>query len=67
MSMTLGEVFPAELDRVRQVQAEYVKIGPVGAMHVMYIGALVRQAELAWATQDAVDMLRLLERLKAVE
>ena len=63
--MSLGEEFPKELSRVRQLVAEYRSL-PDGAG---YLGASImelalKRADQASASGDVVEMIRSYEELK---
>ena len=65
--MTLGDAFPQELDRVREILAEYIHIGASGRFGATWIGELVHEAEDAMRQGDAVEMLRLYAKLQKVK
>lgn len=61
---SLGERFPAEQERVRELLREYESIGAAGAFGAAMIRDVLRRAELAAASGDVLAMLRSFEELK---
>ena len=64
---TLGNAFPEELKRVRDIHAEYVGLGINGRFGAIWIGELLEQAESVYLSGDTVEMVRLYTMLKAVQ
>lgn len=67
MSQTLGDIFPVEVERVRDLVQAYREIGPAGRFALSQIEPLLRKAEQANREQDAVAMIRLLKQLQECE
>ena len=67
MSHTLGDRFPAELERVRTLLQDYRDLGGVGVFGVTMIEAVLTPAEKAWAEQDTVAMIRLYPKLQGCQ
>ena len=65
--MTLGELFPQELARVRAVRDAYRALGPGGACALAHIEPVIAEAEQALAAQDAVAMIQVQRRLAAID
>lgn len=64
---SLGEEYPKEQARVRQVLGFYKEISPAGWFGVAMIEATLRQADEAAASGDVVAMARAFEEMKAVK
>ena len=64
---TLGDAFPKEQARVREILGYYQALGPAGAFGAGWIQELLRLADRAALEQDTVAMLALYPQLKAVE
>lgn len=64
---TLGDVFPAEIERVKELAEEYRAIGPAGAFGFAHISHVVTAAERAWAERDTIAMVRLYPQLQNCE
>lgn len=64
---TLGDAFPREVERVRELAGMYRSI-PTGVFALkMFIEPLLKQAEEAMRQADTVAMIRLLPQLKELE
>ncbi len=59
MKESLGEAFPREIARVKEVLGYYREIGPAGAWAVGEIARDLQVAEIAWTEQDTVAMIRM--------
>lgn len=66
-STTVGEDFPKQQARVREVLSQYHAIGPNGAFGAMMIEADLRAADEALASGDVVRILRAYQTLKEIE
>jgi hypothetical protein len=64
---TLGDAFPKEIARNRELLKQYQEIGPSGIFGYTMILRDVEAAEKAWAEQDTVAMVRLYPILKEHE
>ncbi len=64
VSRSLGEVFPEEIERCKELQVAYKEIGPAGQFGLAAITDLIKQAEKANKDQDVVAMLRLYPELQ---
>lgn len=65
--MTLGEAFPLEIDRVRELLRAYENLGPAGTFGAMMIGDVLRRAEKARDEHDDAAMVRLLPELEGCQ
>lgn len=61
---SLGEAFPLEQQRVRELIPLYQEIGPAGAFGLLMINQALTRAEQAAASGDVIAMLRSYEELK---
>jgi hypothetical protein len=64
---TLGDDFPKELARVREVLGYYKEIGPAGAFGAAMIEAALQRADQAAISGDVVAMIRSYQELKGIE
>lgn len=64
---TLGDDFPKQQARVREVLGYYKEIGPAGAFGAAMIEATLRRADEAAISGDVVAMLRVYQELKEIE
>jgi hypothetical protein len=64
---TLGDRFPAEQARVRELLGEYKALGSVGAFGALMIEQVLRRADSAAVSGDVVAMLRSYEEMKGCE
>lgn len=64
---SLGEAFPIEQARVRELLVEYRRLGPTGVFGATMIDAALRRADAAVMSGDVVAMIRSFEELKACE
>lgn len=62
--VSLGEAFPLEQQRVRELIPLYQAIGPAGSFGLWAINQALARAERAAASGDVVAMLRSYEELK---
>jgi len=64
---TLGDAFPKELARVREVLAAYKEIGPSGVFGATMIEATLRRADRAMMESDLSAMIAIYKELKEIE
>lgn len=64
---SIGEEFPKEQARVREVLASYKAIGPPGAFGAAMIEIILREADQAMASGDLVAMLKAFHKMRGVE
>lgn len=63
---SVGEQFPREQARCREVLGHYKEIGPVGAFGAAMIEATLREADAAMASGDVVRIVRAFAAMKEV-
>jgi hypothetical protein len=61
---SVGEEFPKEQARVRELLTEYKAIGPAGTFGAMMIEQTLKRADEAMASGDIVAIVRSFEELK---
>ena len=61
---TLGDEFPKEQARVRELLADYKSIGQSGIFAATIIEGVLAQADRAAISGDLVEMLKAYKRLK---
>ena len=64
---TLGDTYPQEQARCRELLAQYRAIGPNGFFGYAIISDLLQRADRAAIAQDLPAMLRCYEEMKACE
>ena len=64
---TLGDDFPREQARVREILGYYKEIGPAGAFGAAMIEATLREADAAAISGDVVAMIRAYQSMKEVQ
>ena len=64
---SLGEMFPVEQARCREVLAIYKSLGSVGAFGAAMIEDVLRRADKAAVEQDTVAMVRIYQEMCDVE
>jgi len=64
---SLGEEYPKEQARVREVLGVYKEIGPAGAFGAMDIEQTLREADEAALSGDLPRMIAAFEEMKLVE
>ena len=64
---SLGEEFPREQARVREVLGYYKEIGPAGSFGAMMIEDVLRRADKAAIEGDVIAMIRIYQEMKGVE
>ena len=65
--MTLGEAFPLEQQRCRELVQEYLGIGPAGTFGAAAISAVLAKAEQAAASGDLVAIVAAYQAMKGCE
>jgi len=61
---TLGDAYPQEQERCRELLAAYKEIGPAGAFGHAMISDVLRRADRAAMEQDLVAMIRIYQEMK---
>jgi hypothetical protein len=61
---TVGDEFPKEQARVRELLEEYINIGPAGTFGALMIRQVLARAEQAMASGDIVAILQSFDELK---
>ncbi len=64
---TVGEDFPKQQARVREVLGLYRDIGPNGMFGAMMIEKTLQEADEAQASGNIIEILRSYEALKEIE
>ena len=64
---SVGEEFPKEQARVRELLSAYKSIGPQGAFGAMMIGQVLARAEKAAISGNLPNIIRAYEELKGCE
>lgn len=64
---TVGDDFPRQQARVREILGLYRQIGPAGAFGAAMIEQTLRRADAAIASGDIVAILRSYEELREVK
>lgn len=64
---SLGEEYPKEQQRCREILAVYEKLGPVGQFGAIHIKKTLRKADEAAVSGDVVAMLQMFEEMKAIK
>lgn len=67
MSRTLGELYPLEQERVRNILGHYKEIGPAGVFGAAMIENVLRRADKAAIEQDLSAMIACFKEMQAVE
>ena len=67
MSESLGETYPKEQTRVREVLGYYKEVGQAGAFGAAMIEDVLRRADTAAIGGDPVEMLRLFKEMQEVK
>ena len=67
MSEALGEGFPKEQARAREVLGYYREIGPAGAFGAAMIEDVLRRADEAAISGDLPMMIRVYQEMKDIE
>ncbi len=64
---SLGEQFPTEQKRVRELLGQYKAIGPAGTFGAIMIEQALQRADQAAVSGDVIAMLRSYEELKGCQ
>lgn len=64
---TVGDDFPREQERVRELLVVYKELGPVGAFGAAMIAAALRRADEAAISGDIVAILRAYQELQGCQ
>ena len=64
---TVGEDFPRQQARARELLAEYKKIGPAGAFGAAMIEQALQRADAAAISGDVVAVFQSYQELEALE
>lgn len=64
---SLGEEYPKQQARVREILWSYKEIGPVGIFGASIIEDLLRRADKAAVEQDTIAMIQLFQEMKDVK
>ncbi|MFA6165405.1 MAG: hypothetical protein WC700_02230 [Gemmatimonadaceae bacterium] len=66
-ALSVGEAFPREQERVRELLIEYDKLGPVGAFGALMLRDTLARADAAMASGDVIAILRSYEELRGCQ
>lgn len=61
---SLGEAFPKEQARLRELLGQYREIGPAGQIGAMMIEDCLRRADVAAISQDLPAMIRIYKEMQ---
>lgn len=64
INKSLGEAFPEEIERCKELIVAYREIGPAGQFGLVMLEDLVEKAEKANIDQDVIAMVRLYPELQ---
>lgn len=64
---SVGEAYPKEQARVRELLGVYKSLGPVGGFGAMMIEQVLQRADQAAVSGDVIAMLRSYEELKGCQ
>ena len=64
---SVGEDFPKEQARCREVLQQYKELGPAGVLGGMMIEATLREADEAMASGDIVRILQAYKAMQGIE
>lgn len=67
MTETLGEAFPKQQARVREVLDAYKQCGPMGTFAVINIEQALQRADKAAIDGDLVEMIRSFKELQRIK
>ncbi len=67
MAQSLGVEFPQELARVKEILGYYQESGPAAAWAAGEIKRAIAAAEVAWAEQDVVAMVKIYPTLQGIK
>lgn len=61
---TLGEAYPKEQARLRELIKQYIEIGPAGAFGKLMIEDVLKRADKAAIEQDLPAMISIFKEMK---
>jgi len=61
---TLGDEYPIEQERLRNLLQQYIEIGPAGTLGAVMIKASLAEADAAAVSGDLVRMIRAFQDMK---
>lgn len=61
---SVGEAFPREQARVRELLSQYREIGPAGAFGALMLEQTLREADAAMASGDVIAILRAFTKMQ---
>lgn len=64
---SVGEEYPKEQARVREILGQFKQIGPAGAIGAALIEDVLRRADRAAMSGDVLAVLRSFEEMRKVE
>ena len=64
---SLGEAYPRQQARVRELLGQYKAIGPAGSFGAAMIEDVLRRADVAVMEQDLPAMIRLYREMQEIE
>jgi hypothetical protein len=64
---SLGEEYPKQQARVREILGHYKEIGPAGAFGAAWIEALLRRADTAAVEQNLPNMIACYQEMQEVK
>lgn len=64
---TLGDAYPQEQARCRELLVVYLALGPTGLFGATMIEAVLKRADEAAISGDVVAMIRLYHEMKGLE
>lgn len=67
MGKSVGEDFPLEQARVRELLGVYKSLGPNGAFGAVMLENCLRRADVAAISGDVVEIIRSYQELKGCE
>lgn len=67
MSETLGDAFPKEQARVREILGYYKEVGAAGTFGALMIEDVLRRADRAAVSGDVVQMARVYQEMLEIE
>ena len=67
MTTTVGDDFPIQQARVRELRQSYIDIGDAGKFGLSVIDGALLAADQAWASGDIVAIVRAYTALKGCE
>ena len=64
---SLGERFPEEQERCRELLTSYERLGPIGTFGATHIRLTLMNADKAFASGDIIQMIRIYKEMRMVE